>query len=75
MALFGAKKNDITITVEGMSCGHCEKRVEEAVSAIAGVKGVMASHVKRSVVVSTKGAVSREAIVAAIGSAGYQVAE
>jgi len=26
-----------TITVEGMSCGHCENAVEKAVSAIAGV--------------------------------------
>lgn len=26
-----------TITVEGMSCGHCKNAVEKAVSALAGV--------------------------------------
>lgn len=26
-----------TITVEGMSCGHCKSAVEKAVSALAGV--------------------------------------
>jgi copper chaperone CopZ len=29
-----------TITVEGMSCGHCEQTVEEALRGVAGVTDV-----------------------------------
>ena len=32
-----------TILIEGMSCGHCSKRVEEALKAIKGVKSVSVS--------------------------------
>ena len=32
------KKETITLTVEGMSCNHCRKRVEDALHALKGVK-------------------------------------
>lgn len=41
-----------TLTVEGMTCGHCEKRVEQSVGRLAGVEKVKASHVKRAVEVA-----------------------
>ena len=31
-----------TITVEGMSCGHCEQTVEEALEALSGVTDAVA---------------------------------
>lgn len=43
-----------TLAVEGMTCGHCEQRVENAVSQISGVKKVKASHSGKSVEISYK---------------------
>ena len=37
------KKETITLTVEGMSCGHCRKRVEDALNALKGVKQAVVS--------------------------------
>lgn len=31
---------DLTITVQGMTCGHCEKAVKNAVNDLAGVSNV-----------------------------------
>ena len=41
----------LIIDVEGMSCGHCEHAVEEALLAINGVKKAKASYKKKRVVV------------------------
>ena len=43
-----------TLAVEGMTCGHCEQRVEKAVSQISGVKKVKASHTSQSVEIAFK---------------------
>ena len=37
------KKEKITVNVNGMSCGHCVKRVETALKAIRGVSSVKVS--------------------------------
>ena len=37
MCLF-SKKYEYKVYVEGMSCGHCSARVEEAFNAIKGIK-------------------------------------
>ena len=61
----------MTITVNGMHCPHCEKRVEKAVSAVEGVTMVKASHERNEVVFEG----GNEADVrAAITAAGYEVA-
>jgi copper chaperone CopZ len=51
--MFGRTETQ-TLTVEGMTCGHCEKRVEQAVGQLAGVRKVKASHTGRSVEISYK---------------------
>lgn len=38
----GGKLEKVTLTVEGMSCGHCQAAVEKAVR---GLPGVMAAEV------------------------------
>ena len=37
------------LTVVGMSCGHCEQRIEKSVSALEHIQKVKASHKKRAV--------------------------
>jgi hypothetical protein len=67
---FGASNRDsIEVGVEGLSCGACERKVERALLALDGVVSVMVTRSPdRAVVV---GSASREAVVRAIGIAGY----
>ncbi|OVE74665.1 hypothetical protein BVX95_01675 [archaeon D22] len=39
----------LTFTVEGMTCGHCTSRVENALKSLPGVKSASASHEKEEV--------------------------
>lgn len=58
-----------TFTVEGMSCGHCEQTVEEALSGVAGVESATADHESSSVTV--EGEADASELVAAVEDAGY----
>lgn len=59
-----------TITVDGMSCGHCEESVEEALTALEGVTTVTADHETDTVRVD--GDSSVEDLYTAIEDAGYE---
>jgi len=63
----------LTFAVPGMTCGHCEAAVKQEVGAVAGVTGVDVDLDSKDVVV-TGGPLDRDAIVAAIDEAGYDVA-
>jgi len=58
-----------TLTVEGMSCGHCEQTVEEALREVEGVTDATADHEAEQVTVD--GDVEVAALVAAVEEAGY----
>jgi copper chaperone CopZ len=58
-----------TITVEGMSCGHCEQSVEEALEAIDGVTSAAADRETESVTID--GSAGADALVEAVENAGY----
>ena len=49
--MFGRSEKQ-TLNVEGMSCGHCEQRVEKSIGALEGVKKVKASHKDQAVEIS-----------------------
>lgn len=58
-----------TITVTGMSCGHCEQTVEEALE---GVEGVTAAEADNETdTASVTGDADVDALVAAVADAGY----
>jgi copper chaperone len=64
----------MTLTVSGMSCGGCENAVQRAVSALAGVSDVAASHRDNRVTLTyDPDKVDRAAIAERIVDAGYQV--
>ena len=70
------KRAPARLIVDGMSCSSCEQRIEKAVGALDGVSKVSASASLSEVMVYYEAdLVTREKIVAAIGSAGYQVRE
>ncbi len=69
------KLSKVTIRVEGMTCGHCEQRIEEAVGSLDGVRQVQASAGIGEVWVrydSSRAALG--SMYEAIRRAGYQVA-
>jgi Copper chaperone len=63
----------ITFSVPGMTCGHCEAAVKQEVGAVPGVTGVEVDLETKDVVV-TGTSLDRDALVAAIDEAGYDVA-
>ncbi len=58
------------LTVEGMSCGHCEASVEEAIESLPGVTSVEADH--ESDTVTVDGDVDDDELRAAVAEAGYE---
>ncbi|MFO8115694.1 MAG: heavy metal-associated domain-containing protein [Halorubrum sp.] len=58
-----------TLTVEGMSCEHCEQSVKEALEGVAGVEDASADHESASATVD--GDADPDALVAAVREAGY----
>ncbi|ELZ33989.1 Heavy metal transport/detoxification protein [Halogeometricum pallidum JCM 14848] len=58
-----------TLTVEGMSCEHCEQTVEEALSGVDGVESASADRDAASATV--EGDADARNLVAAVEDAGY----
>ncbi|RDI72037.1 CopZ family metallochaperone [Halopelagius longus] len=59
-----------TITVEGMTCEHCEQTVEEALSDVGGVESATADRESESATV--EGDADDDELVAAVEDAGYE---
>jgi len=58
-----------TLTVSGMTCGHCEQKVEDALS---GVDGVTSVRVDRELGTATvEGDADADVLVQAVEDAGY----
>ncbi|MDR3278809.1 MAG: heavy-metal-associated domain-containing protein [Oscillospiraceae bacterium] len=66
----------ILLHVEGMTCGHCEIAVQDAVRKLPGIKKVKASKRKKEVLVSYDAAlVTPEQLAGAIDATGYRVVQ
>jgi copper chaperone len=65
--------DEITYSVPGMSCGHCEQVVRAGVSSVSGVADVLVDLKTKRVTI--RGAQLDGALRAAIDEAGYNVAE
>jgi copper ion binding protein len=63
-----------TLKIEGMSCDHCVKHVTEALEGITGVTSAKVSLKNKTAEVEHTGAVSPEAMKAAVIEAGYEIA-
>ncbi|WP_158059282.1 heavy-metal-associated domain-containing protein [Halorussus halophilus] len=62
-----------TITVEGMTCGHCEQTVEEALEGVTGVATADADRETNSATV--EGDVATDELVTVVTEAGYDASE
>ncbi|HHY73470.1 MAG TPA: heavy-metal-associated domain-containing protein [Bacillus bacterium] len=65
---------NITLKVSGMTCGHCEKAVKNALSAIEGVEQVDVELKTGKVEVVANEHVSEQALKDAVEEQGYDVA-
>ncbi|BAK16861.1 copper chaperone [Solibacillus silvestris StLB046] len=67
---------NVTLNVNGMSCGHCVKSVETSVGALAGVQEVKVDLAEKKVSVAYNAdAVTVEQIKETIDEQGYDVVE
>lgn len=60
----------LKITVKGMTCGHCEQNVEEALEDVDGVTSAKADRDAETVAV--EGDVRTNTLVEAVTDAGYE---
>ncbi|HXF49822.1 MAG TPA: heavy metal-associated domain-containing protein [Verrucomicrobiae bacterium] len=72
--LFGSKEK-IELKVAGMTCGHCEAKVQQAVSQLPGVRKVTASRTNGTVTVESdkSDTLNLQSVKEAIESLGYQI--
>jgi copper chaperone CopZ len=61
------------LNIDGMSCEHCVKHVTEALEGVAGVTKANVSLASKSAEVEHGGAVTPDALKAAVSEAGYRV--
>ena len=61
------------IIIEGMTCSHCEKRVENALKEIDGVKSVEIILDENKAIIEIVENISDEIIANAVDDAGYTV--
>jgi copper chaperone len=62
-----------TYSVPGVSCGHCRSAIQAEVSEVAGVEAVEVDLDAKTVTVTGE-PLDKQAIIAAIDEAGYEVA-
>lgn len=62
-----------TITVSGMTCGHCVNSVTEELSKISGVKEVKVDLETGKVDITSDGELAQAALAGAISEAGYEL--
>lgn len=65
------EKGMVTLTIEGMMCDHCRKRVEDTLNALTGVHATVDLGKKQAVI--NAGTTSAEALAKAVTDAGYTV--
>lgn len=63
----------LTVTVSGMTCGHCASSVREEVGQIADVTAVDVELSSGKVTINSDGAIELDAVEKAVEEAGYQM--
>ena len=69
----GASPMKKTLNIQGMMCGHCEKRVQKALEALDGVSSAEVSHQTGTAIVTLEKAVPDEVLKNAVTAQDYEV--
>lgn len=67
-----AEPREIALSVKGMMCAHCQKRVKKALEAVPGVASADVDLEKARAVASCSPEVTAERLVQAVAEAGYE---
>lgn len=67
--------NELILKVDGMVCGGCENRVQNALKTIAGIEAVIADHKSGVVKITAKASVDKDTIKEKIEDIGFSVRE
>jgi copper chaperone len=70
----GVSMSTVTVTVTGMTCGHCASSVRDEVGSIPGVRAVDVDLVSGKLVIDSDRQVETDAIKSAVEEAGYELA-
>jgi len=75
--MFFAAKDKIELKIGGMTCGHCETKIEQAVQGLSGIRHAEASLLNNTVtIIPEKGRpFNLEQVKEEIVKLGYQVLE
>ena len=73
--MFGSKKIIKTINIEGLSCMHCAKKVENALKEVKGVKSVKVVLEEKKAEIVLKEDVDDRVLREKIEELGYKVVE
>lgn len=65
--------NRLTLTVEGMTCHHCEMTVEKAVKQLKNVVSAKADHTSKTLEIIYTGELNIEDVKQKIEEVGYKV--
>lgn len=71
--MFGSEKITKTIEIEGMSCMHCAKKIENALKTLKGVKQVAVNLEEKKATVVMKQEISNDILKNAVEELGYEV--
>ena len=73
MGLFGPKKNEMRISIPGMHCENCEKKVSAVLEEVHGIKSFKPSLKKHevSITLDSESPASFDTIEEALTSGGY----
>lgn len=71
--MFGKVKIVKVLEIEGMSCSHCVKKVEDALKKVKGVKSVKISLAEKKAEVLLKEDVDFEILKQVVEDIGYEV--
>jgi len=63
-----------TLSVSGMTCGHCQEKVERALRGVTGVYGAEVDRGAGTAQVEAGDGVTNEMLIAAVERAGYRAA-
>ncbi|MCC6421137.1 MAG: copper-translocating P-type ATPase [Gemmataceae bacterium] len=64
----------VTLDIRGMTCASCVRRVERALSKVVGVESASVNFAAETALVTTRGGVALDRLVAAVAQAGYEAA-
>ena len=68
-------KMEKTVFIEGMTCGHCQARVEKALNSLENVENAVVDLVEKKAIITLKGDLEDSLIKEAIEEAGYEVTD